>query len=156
MDTAVRARAHGSPKRRELAMPPVDPANALERLGGETAVRAWVNHFYDSVRQDPVLAPLFTADLSLSRDKQFRFFVQMLGGPQLYTERYGQPFLRYRHRHIKIGQPERDAWMALLIESLRKVTQDEELIEFLRSRIAPIADHMVNHQPGQRDALHFN
>jgi hemoglobin len=152
----VRRNAHLFLTRWTVPMPPVDLATVLERLGGENAVRAWVDHFYDSVMKVPVLAPLFTSDLDLSRDKQFRFFMQMLGGPQLYNERYGQPFLRYRHRHVKIGQPERDAWMTLLVESLRLVTQDEELIAFLQTRIAPIADHMVNHQPARKDALHFN
>ena len=137
-------------------MPPIDPATVLERLGGDAAVRTWVKHFYDSVATDPILAPLFAADLEMSRDKQYRFFVQLLGGPQLYNERYGQPFLRFRHRHIKIGQPERDAWMARLLAALRQVTQDDELIAFLESRIAPIADHMVNHQPGRKDAQNFN
>ena len=54
------------------------------------------------------------------------FFVEFFGGPPLYSERYGQPFLRFRHRKVKIGQPERDAWMALLMAS--------NLINRVRSR----------------------
>jgi hemoglobin len=132
-----------------------DPSTALQRLGGEEGIRAWVDRFYDAVSRDPLLAPLFPADLGPSRQKQFEFFVQMLGGPALYTERHGQPFLRYRHRHITIGQAERDAWMSCLMASLHEVTRDEELIAFLERRIAPIADHMVNHRPDQKDARFF-
>lgn len=134
----------------------IDETTVLERLGGEDAVRRWVDLFYDAVRSDETLGPLFPADLTESREKQFAFFVQMLGGRPLYLERFGRPFLRYQHRKIRIGVPERDAWMRRLMESLRQVTADEELMAYLERKIAPIADHMINHHPGRKDAQFFN
>lgn len=128
----------------------------LQRLGGEEAVRRWVNLFYDAVSQDAVLAPLFPEDLTDSRDKQFAFFVQYFGGPALYSERYGNPFLRYLHRHVKIGQRERDAWMLRLMETLRQVISDEALATEIERTVGPLADHMINHHPERKDALYFN
>jgi hemoglobin len=139
----------------EPMTPDADPS-LLDRLGGPEAVRRWVDHFYDAIAQDPVLAPLFPADLTLSREKQFAFFVQLLGGPPLYNERFGRPFLRYLHRKVRIGQRERDAWMARLLESLGKVTDDAGLIAEVERKIGPIADHMINHHPERKDALYFN
>jgi hemoglobin len=133
-----------------------DESMLIERLGGEPAVRRWVDLFYDAVARDPVLAPLFPGDLSESRDKQFAFFVQMLGGPALYQERYGQPFLRYRHRKVRIGVPERDAWMLRVMEALRQVSSDAELVARLERRLAAIADQMINHHPERKDARFFN
>jgi hemoglobin len=134
----------------------VDETSVLERLGGEEAVQRWVTAFYDAIARDPLLAPLFSSDLTLSREKQFAFFVQFLGGPARYSERFGRPFLRYLHRKVRIGQEERDAWMRLLLQSLREVTADEDLIGYLERKIAPVADHMINRHPERKDAQFFN
>lgn len=129
---------------------------AFERLGGEAGIRAWVDRFYGRIARHPLLAGLFPADLSESRDKQFAFLVQFFGGPPLYNERYGRPFLRFLHRHVRIGPAERDAWMEALLASLRETVDDEAMIGHVERKIAPIADNMVNHHPGRTDAYYFN
>jgi hemoglobin len=151
---AVRPRAQNSNGQR--LMTAIDDSTVLERLGGEEAVRRWVDLFYTAVQADEVLAPLFPDDLTESREKQFAFFVQMLGGRPLYQERYGHPFLRYKHRKIAIGVPERDAWMRRVTESLRAVSADQEVVAYIERRLAPIADHMINHHPERKDAQFFN
>ena len=128
----------------------------IEDLGGEVVVRDWVERFYGRISRDSLLAPLFPKDLTESKEKQVAFFVQFFGGPALYSEKYGQPFLRYLHRKVKIGQPERDAWMALLMESLREITTDGDLIRTVEDKVGAMADHMINHRPDQKDALYFN
>ncbi len=132
------------------------PAVDLERLGGEAGIRRWVERFYGKVAAHPLLAPLFPKDLTASRDKQAEFFVEFFGGPPLYTQAHGPPFLRYKHRKAKIGEPERDAWLSLLLESLREEFGDEALVEAVNTRVAPIADHMINHHPDKKDAVYFN
>lgn len=97
----------------------------LERLGGEAGIRRWVDRFYDQVPASPLLGLLFPPDLTGSRDKQWAFFVEFFGGTPLYTERYGPAFLRFKHRKARIGQLERDAWMDLMLASLRQQTGDE-------------------------------
>lgn len=128
----------------------------IEDLGGEAVVRDWVERFYGRITRDSLLAPLFPEDITESRDKQMAFFVEFFGGPALYSEQYGQPFLRYRHRKVKIGRPERDAWMALLMESLREITADNDLIRKVEEKVGAMADHMINHRPDQKDAMYFN
>ena len=132
------------------------PTVDLARLGGEPGIRRWVDRFYDKVAADPRLAPLFPKDLTASRDKQAAYFVEFFGGPPLYTQAHGPPYLRFKHRKAKIGRPERDAWMELLTESLREETGDEALVEAVAARVGPIADHMVNHHPEKKDAQFFN
>jgi hemoglobin len=132
------------------------PSVTLERFGGEAGIRRWVDRFYDKVGQNPVLKVIFPPDLTSSRDKQYEYFVEFFGGPPLYTEKHGPPFLRYKHRKAKIGQPERDAWLLLLLESLREETGDAELVAAVEGRVTPIADMMVNHHPDKKDAMYFN
>ena len=47
-------------------------------------------------------------DLTSAREKLFMFLCGWTGGPQLYIERYGHPFLRRRHLPFKIGEEERE------------------------------------------------
>ena len=128
----------------------------LARLGGEEAVARWMTLFYDRVKTNSVLFPLFQEDLSVSREKQTAYMVEFLGGEAKYTEKYGKPFLRFRHRHVQIGQPERDAWLALFMETLLEITEDQEVISTIEAAVTPIANAMVNHKPGQQDAYYFN
>jgi hemoglobin len=132
------------------------PTPFLERLGGAPGIRRWVERFYDKVAKHPLLGPLFPRDLRESREKQFRYFVEFFGGPPLYTEAHGPPYLRFKHRKVKIGEPERDAWLALLLESLREETSDESLVGEVAARVTPIANAMVNHHPSRKDAYYFN
>ena len=93
-------------------------ASLFEQLGGKKGLQDWVNRFYDKVSKHDLLGSLFPPDLTETRERQYAYFVEFFGGESLYTERYGKPFLRYRHRKIRIGRAERDAWMALMMEAL--------------------------------------
>lgn len=131
-------------------------SSLLEQLGGEPGIRRWVDRFYDQVPRDPLLAPLFPPDLVASRDKQFQFFVEFFGGPPLYTQQHGPAFLRFKHRKARIGQPERDAWMRLMLASLKEQAPDAVLVDQIQARLDPIATHMINHHPDRKDAQYFN
>ncbi len=133
---------------------PAAPTVDLERLGGEEGIARWVRRFYEKVAADPVLAPLF-ADLERARSRQHDYFVELFGGPQRYTERHGKPFLRFKHRTFRIGQPERDAWMRLVMEALREEPHDAALLAEVERRLAAIADAMVNYHPQRQDAYFF-
>jgi hemoglobin len=114
-----------------------------------------VEVMYDHVAASEVLRPLFPGDLGETRDKQRRYFIEIFGGAPLYTQVHGQAFLRYRHRHVTIGEPERNAWMVCFEAGLDAVCTDPDLRAHLVARIGRIADAMVNHRPGQHDATFF-
>ena len=132
------------------------PGPLLERLGGEEGIRRWVDRFYDQVPQDPVLAPLFPPDLSVSREKQAAYFTEFFGGPPLYSQTFGRPFMRYLHRNVRIGQPERDAWMNGMMAALRAERNDPALLEAVAARLEPMATQMINHHPERKDSYFFN
>lgn len=131
-------------------------APLIEALGGEAGIHAWVERFYARIGADPLLAPLFPADLAESREKQYAFFVQLFGGPPLYEQRYGKAFLRFKHRHARIGRAERDAWMSHLLQALREGGATLAVLSAVISRVAPLADAMINHHPERKDAYYFN
>ena len=135
----------------------------LPALGGTEGIGRWVGRFYDLIAEHPLLSPMF-GDLEASKAKQQAYFVEFFGGPKLYSERHGKPFLRFLHRHVKIGREERDAWMELAMESLREEmaqglpgdpTHGEAVIAEVEMLLGDMADKMINHHPQKKDAYYF-
>ncbi len=143
-------------EKRDTAAGQAHETPLLERLGGSEGIGRWVQRFYDKIARDPLLAPLFPPDLTASREKQHAYFVEFFGGPRLYSETYGRPFLRFRHRHVRIGRPERDTWMRLVMEALAEEVDDPALRDEVARRLGPMADAMINHHPDKQDPYFFN
>ena len=58
------------------------------RIGGEPALQAAVDGFYQRVLQDPLLAPLFAGvDKARLQRHQEQFLALAMGGPNAYTGR---------------------------------------------------------------------
>ncbi len=121
--------------------------NAFEALGGEAAVRALVDAFYDLMDLEPRFAhlrSLHPTDLDGSRDKLFWFLCGWLGGPDHYIERFGHPRLRARHLPFPIGIRERDEWLACMGEAMVHERVNEPLRQRLAEAFAGTADWMRN------------
>ena len=123
----------------------------FELLGGEPAVRALVDRFYDVMDAMPEVAPLralHPPDLASSRDKLHWFLCGWLGGPPLYVERFGHPRLRARHLPFPIGESERDQWLRCMARALGDTVLDDAIRDAIWRRIVPLADHMRNKDLG--------
>lgn len=118
-----------------------------ELIGGETALQALVNRFYDVMDSAPEAAQirvLHPESLAQSREKLFMFLSGWSGGPSLYMEKYGHPRLRQRHMPFPIGKAERDQWLWCMDKALADMPFDSQLIEYLKGRFAEIANSMQN------------
>jgi hemoglobin len=121
--------------------------SAFELVGGEPAVRALVDHFYDLMDLDPAyreLRALHPSTLDGSRDKLHWFLCGWLGGPPLYVERFGHPRLRARHLPFSIGIRERDQWLACMRQAMHERGLDESLATRLAEAFFNTADWMRN------------
>jgi hemoglobin len=123
------------------------PPTPFARLGGETGVRTLVDRFYDLMDLEPPYAQLRAvhgSSLVSARDKLFWFLCGWLGGPPLYTERFGHPRLRARHLPFAIGVAERDQWVACMHQAMLETGVEAELCERLTEAFFNTADHMRN------------
>ena len=123
------------------------PATAFEWVGGEAAVRALVDRFYDLMDLEPAFAgirALHPSTMEGSRDKLFWFLCGWLGGPAHYVDRFGHPFLRARHLPFAIGIAERDQWMACMKQAMGEVILDPVLVTRLEESFFKTADFMRN------------
>lgn len=127
--------------------PAAAPATPFEQLGGEPAVRALVDRFYDLMDLEPGFAGirvLHPASLDGSRDKLHWFLCGWLGGPDLYQQRFGHPRLRARHLPYAIGIAERDQWLACMLSAMAEQQVDLALAERLAQSFFGTADWMRN------------
>ena len=127
------------------------PQSLYDLLGGEPEathkIREIVEAFYDVMERDEkakTIRQMHPKDLTSSREKLFMFLTGWTGGPQLYTDRYGHPFLRRRHLPFKIGEEERDQWIYCMTKGLLNLKMEEEKIKALLNALYPIADFMRN------------
>jgi hemoglobin len=94
----------------------------FDEVGGHDTFVRLVHRFYQGVRQDPVLAPLYPQDDWDGAEWRLRSFLeQYWGGPTTYSEQRGHPRLRMRHAPFAIGVVERDAWLAHMREAVESL-----------------------------------
>lgn len=112
---------------------------------GETRLRLIVNTFYSKVFESAIISGLFQTDKELIKQKQYEFLTQFLGGPQLYSQKYGHPKMRMRHLPHAIDDTAKTEWLKCMNEAIHEViSDDEELANALYQCFPPIAQHMVN------------
>jgi len=96
-----------------------DPIPTLyEWAGGLPALERLTEVFYQKVRQDQLLQPLFQ-DMSAEHPHYVALFLaEVLGGPQTYSaERGGHPGMIAHHMGRNLAQEQRKRWVSLLLES---------------------------------------
>lgn len=116
---------------------------------GEDVIATLVDRFYDLVFADPQISHLFKTDKELIKEKQRLFLTQFLGGPPLYSQRYGHPQLRARHLPHPIGQEDAVAWLSCMATAIRTLHIEDTLKDELFRRFVPTAMFMVNREDEQ-------
>jgi hemoglobin len=128
---------------------PGEPGTSLyDRIGADALARL-VGRFYTRVAEEPRLAPLFPADLTLTAEKQLAFLTGFLGGPPLYLQRFGHPRLRARHLPFPITPDRAGAWLACMrgaLEATPEITEADA--QELLAALSRVAVHMVNTPAG--------
>ena len=122
-------------------------ATPFEWLGGEPAVHALVERFYDLMDLEPgytAVRATHGSTLQDARAKLFWFLCGWLGGPDHFVERFGHPRLRMRHLPFSIGIRERDEWLACMDQAMRETGVDEALRQRLNDSFFQTADFMRN------------
>lgn len=119
-----------------------------ESVGGEETFSAVVRGFYDRVRQDDLIGPMYPEDDWEGAQQRLQWFLaQYWGGPQSFTAHRGHPRLRMRHHRFAIGQAERDRWLELMKASLDDIDArvlDQPHREALWEHMVRVADMLIN------------
>ena len=110
-------------------------------IGGEAAIRAAVNRFYERVLADPSLSHFFNG-VSMSRLKahQFALLSQALGGPKQYS----RSSMNEAHARLTIEQHHFDSVAVHLVETLRELGVPEDIVGEVATAITPLSSQIVN------------
>jgi hemoglobin len=119
-----------------------------DEVGGAPTFQAIVSRFYQLVRDDEILRPLYPEDDLDGAERRLRMFLeQYWGGPRTYSDQRGHPRLRMRHAPFKIGYLERDAWLRCMHTAVAEIdaqTLDDAHRKALLDYLEMAAQSMVN------------
>jgi hemoglobin len=126
-----------------------EPARTFyDEVNGDETFKAIVSRFYQLVREDEILRPLYPEDDLDGAEERLRMFLdQYWGGPRTYSDQRGHPRLRMRHSPFKIGYIERDAWLRCMRTAVAEIdsqTLDDAHRKALLDYLEMAAHSMVN------------
>ncbi|HEV8393224.1 MAG TPA: group II truncated hemoglobin [Vicinamibacterales bacterium] len=133
-------------------MPDQDVPTLYEWLGGSEALIRLTTRFYEHVRDDSLLAPIFAHMGADHPAHVAAFLAEVLGGPTAYSEQHGgHPHMIQQHLNRHLTQEQRRRWVGLLLETADELSMPEDpefrsaLVGYLEwgSRLA-----VINSQPG--------
>lgn len=123
-----------------------------EWVGGSAALNRLTTRFYDNVKRDALLAPVF-AHMDAGHPAHVAAFLgEVLGGPPAYSEQYGgHAHMVRQHLNRHLAQEQRRRWVGLLLETADELALPDDpefrsaLVGYLEwgSRLA-----VINSQPG--------
>lgn len=122
-----------------------------EAIGGEATIRKLVNRFYelmDTLPEARHVRAVHPPSLASAEEKLYEYLTGYLGGPPLYTDKYGHPRLRSRHFVAPIGPEERDEWILCFKRAMDEAIEHPKLREIIWAPIERLAFHMQNREEG--------
>lgn len=120
------------------------------QVGGTETFERLVRLFYEGVKQDPVLAPMYPSGDDGETDwegaiwRLRTFLEQYWGGPTTYSEQRGHPRLRMRHQPFPVTPDARDRWLRHMNAALDEVQLPPMHDVAFRDYVERAAQAMVN------------
>ena len=107
-----------------------------DEVGGAETFQLLVSRFYQLVRDDEILRPLYPEDDLDGAEHRLRMFLeQYWGGPTTYSERRGHPRLRARHMPYKVNPLARDRWITHMTAAVRSAglspLHESEMLDYV-------------------------
>ena len=82
-----------------------------------------------------VIREMHPQDLPESIDKLARFLCGWLGGPKLYSEKYGSIRIPVAHSHLDVTEIERDLWLACMEKAIEQQNYSGEFNKYLLEQL---------------------
>jgi len=98
---------------------------------GDTQIKQLVHDFYQEIRNDALLRPMYKNDLEGAEERLYLFMIQYLGGPDTYNQLRGHPRLRQRHVTFPVTEEAKQHWLANMKVALDKSEIEQPDKDFL-------------------------
>lgn len=119
------------------------PSREILKTVGEEGIRRLLLLHYRNLESSPI-RNLFPEDMEASADKSADFFIQLLGGPPHYSQKYGPPRMRARHMPFVITPRARQIWLDCFRKALDELPFPAEYRGEFDKFLDDFSDWMVN------------
>lgn len=118
------------------------------RAAGESeGIEKLVDGFYrimDELPEAQTIRRMHPSDLTVSRDKLWRFLCGWLNGPRLFSEKYGPIKIPSAHAHLRVGPLERDAWLQCMELAIAEQDYSRQFAAYLLRELGVPAQRIVD------------
>jgi hemoglobin len=119
---------------------------SYQAAGGIEGLRRLVDDFYrlmDELPEAARLRRMHPADLAPARDKLACFLSGWLGGPKLYSEKYGALSIPSFHAQWPIDEAGSAAWLNCMTQAIALQDYSPEFAEYLLAQLRVPAQRVV-------------
>ena len=108
--------------------------NSYQSAGAEPGLQKLSEDFYFFMRTLPeaqAILKMHPKDLTKSIEKLALFLCGWLGGPKLFSKKYGPIHIPKFHSHFKIGSSEKEAWLLCMQHAIAQQNYSDDFKEYL-------------------------
>jgi hemoglobin len=119
--------------------------NTYQALGALKGITQLVDRFYDLMdqRQDALeLRQMHPKNLTKSRKKLVYFLSGWTGGPEIYSETFGNTSLPQAHARFNVTESSMKAWLACMDQALKELDYPDALRQYLIEKLSVPAQAM--------------
>jgi hemoglobin len=112
---------------------------------GEAGFTRMVSAFYDRIKTDDLIGPMYPPDEMEASEERLRdFLLFRFGNDPRYQAKRGHPRLRVRHAPFAIGEAEAVRWLELMDAAMVETKVPESIQIELRTFFTMVAHNMKN------------
>lgn len=128
---------------------------SYQAAGAINGIRQLVDDFYMLLDTEPVardIRAMHPASLDMARDKLACFLSGWLGGPRLYSEKYGSISIPAFHAQWPIDQAHSEAWLHCMTLAIARQNYSASFAEYLLRQLRIPAQRVVQASSNRRAA----
>lgn len=122
------------------------PSNRIFLTVGEAKIRKLIQAHHALIRTSKIGALYPKDDAAFQKATKIieDFFVEMLGGSDLFTSQQGHPKLRERHFPFEVTEASRDIWLMCFRKALKTTHFPKELLEEIWDWVESLSMRLIN------------
>jgi len=119
---------------------PFPPQDIYERLG-EQKIAAIIRRQHDLMWQSEIQSIFGSDEVRFQKTVIYtiHYFIEMLGGPKLFTPQRGEPKLGRRHRHLQLTPLHRTVWLGSLRQALQEQKVPNDIAHAIWQWVEPLS-----------------
>lgn len=128
---------------------------SYQAAGGIDGLRRLVDDFYslmDELPEAVAIRAMHPPSLALARDKLACFLSGWLGGPRLFSERYGPIAIPAFHAQWPIDQTHSAAWLRCMAQAIARQPYAADFAEYLLAQLHVPAQRIVQASQARHSA----